>query len=148
MSDKGITAVYASSLMRAYDTGRVIADLLKVEINRDENLKELDQGKWNGLKVEEISKKFGRFYEKWYSDPFTVRPPGGELMSEAKSRATSSLKKIFKTHRGENVCLVTHQIMSTLINFYLSSNDFTNILGLLKPIATWDEIEIPRNPPW
>ena len=148
LSDKDITVVYSSTLMRAFGTAEVIANHLEVEVVEDENLMELDQGKWNGLRVEEIRKKFGRFYEKWYDDPFAVRPPGGELLSEAQNRATSALKKIFQDHQGENVCLVTHQIMSTLINLQLTTNDFSAILASLQPIATWDEIEIPRKPSW
>ena len=143
LKDKDIGVVYTSPLLRAHDTARIIADLLGVKLIKDKNLRELDQGKWDGLTVEEIKTKFGRFYEKWYNDPFSICPPGGETIGEAKSRAASALKKIFKAHRGDNICLVTHQIMSALISYHLTPKDFSNILDSLSPIATWDEIGVP-----
>ena len=53
-----LAAVYSSDLQRAYDTAKVIADSQGLEVTVDPDLREIDQGEWEGLTVDEIRSRW------------------------------------------------------------------------------------------
>lgn len=104
LSAHGVSAVYSSSLTRALDTARPIAEACRVPLQADDRLREYDMGDWTGLTREEIVARFG-------APPFggDAHIPNGETAHQVFERMHSFLGEILDRHApGEHVVLVSH----------------------------------------
>ena len=76
-----VDAVYASDLRRAYDTGKCVAELLGLPVIADRDLREIDAGEWEGVKFDELVKRFPEDYGVWLHDIGHARCTGGESVA-------------------------------------------------------------------
>src|SRR5688572_19878784 len=58
LSSVPLAAVYSSDLKRAADTAAPIAASHGLEVQTDRDLREIDQGEWTGLEVDEIRRRW------------------------------------------------------------------------------------------
>ena len=94
LSSLGIDALYCSDLIRAKETARIIGEKCNVEPIVDPLLRELHFGHWEGLNYWEIKEEWAWEMDQWFSDPFSVSPPGGENLNEACRRMQSFAKDL------------------------------------------------------
>ena len=122
LAQQDITAIYSSSLSRALDTARIIAEHCHVEpVTRDE-LREIGHGHWEGLTREEVEEQFGEEYAAWEADPFTFAPADGESGVSVLARALPVIREMVTTHSGGQVLVVSHKatlrlVLSSLLGF-------------------------------
>lgn len=109
-----LTAVYSSSLRRAYETARAIGARHRLDVTILEDLREINVGAWQGLTMEEVEAAYPGVLERWRADPTTVVPPDGEPLSGATSRGIRAFRIIVECHRGEAVAVVMHGGISRL----------------------------------
>lgn len=102
-----ISALYCSDLLRAKETAEVIGNILKLDINVKEELKEIDFGELTGHTDAENEANYEFFLEKKKKMQWDIPYPGGECNEEVYKRAMPALKKIIEKEDG-NVCIVTH----------------------------------------
>ncbi|HVM34986.1 MAG TPA: histidine phosphatase family protein [Actinomycetota bacterium] len=100
-----VAAVYSSDLGRAVDTARPIAEAHGLEVEIEPDLREIDQGEWEGLTVEEIRE---RWPELWGPARHYSARPGGESPQQVRARATRALARIVEGHGDQAVVLVSH----------------------------------------
>lgn len=93
-----VKAVYASPLKRARDTASAINRFHRVDVTTLDGLKEIDAGEVDGLTYDEMSSRYGDFFEKWISDCTSVRPPGGCTLSEVQDQAWGAIQDILTRH--------------------------------------------------
>src|SRR5712671_1535247 len=73
LASAGIRFVVASPLRRALDTAREILDEFRRErlpipsLQTDDRLKEIDLAEWQGLRFDEVSRRYSELYEIWRS---------------------------------------------------------------------------------
>lgn len=103
-----IAAVYASDLVRAYDTAAAIAAEHGLTVSKMPGLREINFGEWDGVLAAEILSRWGDDIARWREDPLHVRVPGGETYAEVKERFLASLQAIAARHEGETVVVATH----------------------------------------
>lgn len=106
LADKKINIIFSSDLLRAQQSAEIIAEKLKLEIIYDENLREVDYGKLNGLyslEREEVFPDYRKCYED-YSLPF----PEGESFQNAVNRMDKALKNAAEKYDGKNIAVSTH----------------------------------------
>lgn len=97
--------IVASSLARALETGRLLADALGVELTSDPRLMEIGQGEWEGRSHGELEVEDAERYAAWRADP-AARPPGAEDLATVIARAVAAVDDALT---GDGVpCLVTH----------------------------------------
>lgn len=101
----GIDAVYASDLKRAIATATPIAAAHGVEVEVDADLREIDQGEWEGLTVEEI---MARWPDKWGPARHYNARPGGESPQQVRARALRALRRIADKHPDDCVVVISH----------------------------------------
>jgi len=118
LSKVNFSFVYSCPLIRALDTANIIA------LNKDtcvvvrENLKEINFGKWEGMKFEEINAKYKDDYRGWLEDPFQNPPTGGESFECFTERTLKEINyMIGASDNGASIAVVTHGgvIVSLLI---------------------------------
>ena len=105
LSDMDIDAVYASDLSRAVETARPLADARDVLITTDPDLREIDQGVWEGMHADEIER---RWPELWGRARHYHARPGGETPTEVRARALRALRRIVEAHPDATVAVVSH----------------------------------------
>jgi probable phosphoglycerate mutase len=104
-----ISGIYSSPMKRTMQTAKIISEGTNLEINILEGLKELNFGKWEGLKFEEINEKYRNDYQKWLSDPYNCPPTDGESFVELIKRSQLEIKKIASSvPDNSNVAVITH----------------------------------------
>jgi len=102
-------AVISSSLIRAVVTAVVVSGFAPEEIIRDDRLRELNFGDWEGIHHKEIKEKQKEAWENWRSDWKNAAPPGGESFSEMYVRVKSCIEDILREYKGKRVLVVSHQ---------------------------------------
>ncbi len=122
LADSKISAIYASPLDRAMDTGNIIGGPLRLTPIPSEGLREINHGHWEGLSRKEVETAFADEYSAWESDPFTFAPEGGESGISVLARALPVIREIVLNHKDESVAVVSHKatlriILSSLLGF-------------------------------
>jgi broad specificity phosphatase PhoE len=101
----GIAAVYSSDLQRAVDTAEPLAHALGLEVITDPAFREIDQGEWTGLPVDEIAR---RWPELWGAARHYNTRPGGESPQQVRARALEGLRRAVEAHSDEAIAVVSH----------------------------------------
>jgi probable phosphoglycerate mutase len=113
------SALYASVLTRALETGTIVAPGIGAGTAPvgDCDLCELHPGEADGLTWEEFRVRYGD--PDFDADPDSVVAPGGESWSSFVARASGAVARLARAHRGERVVIVCHAgvIESTLLAF-------------------------------
>ncbi|HEX2059036.1 MAG TPA: histidine phosphatase family protein [Actinomycetota bacterium] len=105
LSHVPVDAVYASDLKRAYRTAEPIAKTHGLSVETDPAFREIDQGEWEGLHVDEIRR---RWPELWGPARHWSARPGGESPGQVRERALKALAKVVEAHPHGNVVIVSH----------------------------------------
>ena len=106
-----IDAVYSSTLSRATDTAKKVADKLNLEIHKDFRLNEIDGGIWNGMNFSDISLSYKDEFALWNTDLSKVHPPEGETVYDLQKRALSAIADIAEKEKGKTVLIATHRVL-------------------------------------
>jgi broad specificity phosphatase PhoE len=138
-----IGAIYASDLARAVDTATEIARFHGLPVQRDARLREIDQGRWEGLTVAEIRERDAELHRRWESEPLAVTLPGGESVEDVQRRSLAALREILARHRGSLICLVTHKVVLTVIRCALTGAPLEQALRRLPANASFERIDVP-----
>ena len=103
-----IDSIYASDLSRAYETVKPLADELGIEIIKDENLREIDVGKWQGMLIETVKENYPEEFELYRANPGILRFVDGESYEDAMYRSSGAFEKIAQENDGKTVVVGTH----------------------------------------
>ena len=102
-----LSAVYASPLLRAQETGRRIAEAREVPLLLEPRLREQSFGEWEGLTRAEVLERDRERLLSWEADLGTA-PPGGDSLQSVQERALSLVDELSREHAGEWIALVSH----------------------------------------
>jgi broad specificity phosphatase PhoE len=105
LSKVNIDAVYTSDLQRACFTAEAIARPHGLDVIQDSRFREIDQGEWTGLTVDEIRAKWP---DKWGPARHYSERPGGESPQQVRERALAALEEVVEKHPDEHVVIVSH----------------------------------------
>jgi broad specificity phosphatase PhoE len=121
-----IETCFTSPLLRARQTAEIISRSTSIPVTIEPSLRELDFGRWEGLKFKDVEKKWPRQARQWAEDPSMVRIPGGERFSALRKRVGGFLKLISRL-KEKNVLIVAHGALLsalTLEAFGLPDREF------------------------
>ena len=115
--------IYCSDRRRALETGRIIFKGKK--ITKVKSLREINFGVFEGLKHNEIMKKYDGVYKKWLRNCYRYSIPDAEPMSVFKKRIESAMNKIVRSNPGKNVAVVCHGgVIGAFVSGILKSRNF------------------------
>lgn len=114
-------AIFASDLIRAVQTAEILAGDSKDAIQIDRRLREICQGAWEGLSLDEVQEKYADDFKRGFEDPAYSRAPGGESVAEVAARMAAAADEIAGLFPTGRVMLVSHGLaVSTL---FCQAND-------------------------
>lgn len=137
--------IVSSPLKRAFDTSRYYADNLKIPLDVNQDLRELDHGDWNGQKYDDLLSDPNGDFKRWFIDGDTSIPiPNGpETLEEVQARIKKTIREIALKYPGEKVLVIMHKHIRSLLTCYFLgeslSNFRKNINEAVDPIELSDE---------
>lgn len=114
-------AIYTAPTSCAIEAGRIIGGRCGLTPKPLDLLANLDLGLWQGKLVSEIRRQQPRTFRQWQDDPWTVIPPEGELLEEARGRVEQALERIFKRHRTGRVAMVVPPPLDALVRWLVAA---------------------------
>lgn len=112
LKDKGIQHIYSSPLKRAYKTGKILADLIDVDIEIYDDLREMNGGRYEGMLKSDYKKDFGEDnYEIFHHSRdggMDLSLPEGETKREIRNRIVNAVDKIAKMTTYGTIGIASH----------------------------------------
>lgn len=108
VADEGIVAIYASDLLRAYETARAVANSTGCDIVTDTGLRERHFGEFEGFTWKEIGERWPVESERWRKRDLGFAPQGGESLPVFYERCVGTASRLAAAHSGQTIALVAH----------------------------------------
>lgn len=108
-------AVYSSPLERAAATAKPLCEVLNLQPELRDDLKEIGYGAWEGKTVEDVDQDYHDDYIRWSSDPAWHAPTGGELAIAIAQRGLRMVEEIKTRFHDGNVLIVSHKATIRII---------------------------------
>ena len=158
LKDIPLKAVYSSPLERAMETSKPIADMHKLKIIQEPDLKDTGIGKWQGR-----SWRVLRLTKVWrivQSAPSRFRFPDGESFIETQTRCVNAIEGIIKTHNKPKdivavvfhadpiKLVVAHFLGMPLDHFQRLSCDTGSLTAIYADSASSNLIKLNQRPPF
>lgn len=116
-----IAAVVTSPLVRTRQTAEVIATTLRLTVVENQDLAEVDFGRWEGLTMREAATAFPDEMRQWAAAPDTA-PPGGESFASLARRVRRARDAIITAQPDRTVVVVSHvSPIKTLVRLALDA---------------------------
>jgi broad specificity phosphatase PhoE len=122
-----LSAIYCAPCEAAEQTAEIIGDALHVKVKPIENLRNLDQGLWQGMRVDEVKTKQPKVYRQWQEHPENVCPPDGEMLAGACARIDEAIEKLLKRHRAGAIGLVVPEPLATVLAARLKGGELGDL---------------------
>lgn len=122
-----IDKIYSSDLIRAYNTVLPVAKALKMEIIKDERLREIKAGLWENQSYEYLIENFGDSYNRWLTDIGNAGCDGGESVQDLKLRIMDRLKEIAEENPDKNILIGTHATPIRIAHCTISGNPLSEM---------------------
>jgi broad specificity phosphatase PhoE len=114
-----LAALYCGPGESVIRTAEIIGKALGLRARRIDDLRNLDQGLWQGLQRDEIKRRNLKVFRQWLDDPVTVCPPQGETIASALERIKAALRPLIRRHPDEVIGLVVGEPIAQLIACHL-----------------------------
>jgi probable phosphoglycerate mutase len=103
-----ITAIYASDLLRAYETAHAMAQACGREVVTDMGLRERCFGAFEGFTWREIEERWPDESERWRKRDLDFAPEGGETLHQFYARCVATATRLAAAHPGQTIAIVAH----------------------------------------
>ena len=108
LAEESIQAIYASDLLRAWETAGAIAQATGLPLQAHEGLRERGFGDFQGKTFAEIEALWPEQSRQWRARHPEWAPPGGESLIALRARIVEAASELAARHLGEQIVLVAH----------------------------------------
>ena len=102
-------AIFCSPMRRTIATAKPLCELIGMEMQLRDGLKEIDFGEWEGKTPAQVNREYHDEYVRWQSEPGWNAPPGGERAIDIARRSSETIEEIESTYPNGNVLVVAHK---------------------------------------
>jgi len=133
LSQTGITAVFASDLVRSRQTAEMIAAHGGIAVSLRSDLREISLGEWEGCTFADIIRRFPDEFRARGADIAYYRVPGGESFADCILRVVAAFHDLLGKstgdiaivgHAGVNRLLLCHVLGLPLGNLFRIGQDY------------------------
>lgn len=122
-----IDALYSGPCTSCEQTAGVVAEVLGLKCKSLDFLRNLDQGLWQGMLIDDVKEKQPKVYKKWREDPENVCPPEGETVEAARERLLRALKKLAKKHKKQTIALVLAEPLGSVLKNLVQLSELSDM---------------------
>lgn len=108
LADEPIDAIYASDLLRAWQTASAIADATACPLAAEPGLRERAFGSFEGQTYADIEAQWPEESLRWRKRDTDWAPPGGESLLVMRERIQQTVNRLAQRHLGGHIVLVAH----------------------------------------
>ncbi len=109
LADEGVSALYSSDLLRAYQTAQAIGEACGLPVVTDAALRERGFGAFEGYTYKEIEARWPEQAERWRKrDPDFSPGDTGESLHVFFERCVKVATRLAAAHLGQTIALVAH----------------------------------------
>ena len=119
LGESSLAALYTGPGENAIRTAEIVGKVVGVRPKRINDFRNLDQGLWQGLQIDEIKRRNTKVFRQWIDDPATICPPQGETVERAMERIKSAFRPLLRRHQDEAIGLVVGEPLARLVACYL-----------------------------
>jgi probable phosphoglycerate mutase len=141
-------AIFASPMKRTIATAMPLGQVVGVNVQLRNGLKEINYGHWEGLTAEQVRDHFTNDYMHWLTEPAWNPPTGGESSVQIASRASLVMAEIEENFTDGNVLVVSHKATIRIILCSLLGMDvgrYRNRIDL--PVASVTQVRFDIHGP-
>ncbi|TNF09583.1 MAG: histidine phosphatase family protein [Bacillota bacterium] len=136
--------VYASDLKRAYQTAEAFSRISHQHIIKDEALREIRLGSWEGKTWKEVKEEYDDFFSNEHINHVDENVHGGESLREFQKRVVTHFMELAKRHLHDQVIIFTHggnirMILLELLGIPLEKREMIFIENASVTILDWNE---------
>ncbi len=118
-----INEIYCSPLKRCIESLDILEISKNININYDDDFKELNFGIFEGKTYKEICENYPEEVKRMKVEWRTFKVEGSESLEELEKRVVSKLEEIFEAKKGKKILLVAHAgVIKILLSHYLVGN--------------------------
>ncbi|HKI18662.1 MAG TPA: histidine phosphatase family protein [Isosphaeraceae bacterium] len=119
LGDSALSALYCGPGEHVVKSAEIVGRVLGVRPKRIDEFRNLDQGLWQGLQIDEIKRRNTKLFRQWIDDPETICPPQGETFEGAMERIKTGFKPLWRRHQDESIGLVVGEPLARMVGCYL-----------------------------
>ena len=116
--------IIASPLQRAVETAELVNETLGLPIHRDEKIREMHWGQWEGLTLDQIKSTWPGKVEELIQLGWDFRPPGGESRKELLQRVLSSCEQNSTRWPNDNLLVISHLGAIKSLLYHVEGRDY------------------------
>lgn len=141
LKDKNFTKIFSSPLKRAMQTAEEIAQYHNAEIEITPDLIDINFGKWQGLSLESVKKKFKNEFKIWINTPDKIKFENGECLEDVRRRISNFFEKTILKYKEGNLAFVSHRVINKVLILYLLNIDNCNFWKIKQDTASYTVFE-------
>ncbi len=103
-----VDKIYASDLLRAYQTALPTAKMHGLEIHQDSAFREIFAGEWENKTFSALITDYPQSFGLWRENIGRARPDGGESVVQLKERLTERIETLVRENEGRTLFIFTH----------------------------------------
>ncbi len=135
-------AIYSSPLRRAWETAMAISEATGLPVTPEPRLKEINQGRWEGMLVTDIRRQFPEEFRMWTEHPWELEMPDRESLRDLERRVLDAVEEIVGRHPGETVVLVTHKLPIAIVKIHYAGVPRERVWDIIPPNAEVEVVEV------
>ncbi len=143
LADAPFRRIFCSDLNRSRETARIVADGRIESLQQLHGLREIHLGEWDGLPIDEASRRYPGEYEKRIADIAAYRTPGGESFAELAARVIPLLEDILRKNHGP-LLIVGHAGVNRVILCHILGMPMANLFRLHQDYGCLNVINCSR----
>jgi len=137
-----IETVYSPPCEPAMQTAQTLAIALDVKCRKLDRLTNLNHGLWQGMRIDEVRRKYPRAYRQWQEQPENVQPPAGETLEQATRRIETTMAKLLKKHKEGMIALVLPEPMASLVRRWLDHGELGDLWKASQEHGHWEVCDV------
>jgi broad specificity phosphatase PhoE len=119
LSGSVLASLYCGPGENVIRTAEIVGKALGIRARQIDEFRNLDQGLWQGLQIDEIKRRNTKLFRQWIDDPETICPPQGETVEDAMERIKIAFKPLIRRHHDQAIGLVVAQPIAGMVGCYL-----------------------------
>ncbi len=136
------SAVLTSPRQRCAALARHLASNHGLQFRVLEDLAELDFGEWEGRSIDDVQTRDAASLQRFWRDPDTHPPPGGERFSAFSERVLEAWQNLVSSHRGRHVLVIAHGGTIRVILAHVLGMPSDRLLSLDVPYAGLSRVKV------
>lgn len=136
-----LVSLYCGPGESVYRTAEVVGRAIGLRPKRLDDLRNLNQGLWQGLQIDELRRRNPKVFRQWLDEPLTICPPLGETVEDALDRIRDVLRPLIRRHRTEAIGLVVAEPLAQLIAGFLRRDPRVQLDDSL-PTGAFERIDV------